>query len=818
MMRVNRTKQVALVALAAAVTAGVVGVRALGTGQSFLNLFDSNYQQELYATAQMPDNDDGTAATNLGGVAFAPNGDPWVSECNLGLSGTVLHRFDGASTNASNPHGTATLHPQTSGSPVSTAGGCGLTNNADGYIYSNSAIGISRLDASTGLAAAWPDAATGPRGPAGNSLGVTSDPHADGNGVHHVIYVGAACHPSLPGLLDILALPYESDCKIYDLNPATGVTATFADLGPTSALFVDGVYFDPTGTYLFATNRDQLGVNNYLTILRRPENSFPNTSNAQVLPSIAMASQPDGVVFHGGADKFVVTNDEEGQTMTKFKFPGDDYTAGPAVTPFANGGWRGDLVNVGLDHCVYATQGRAFLATDYGTRYDDGTPSTEDSLVRICARPGLEGFAPGPGVVETVTQGGGGGGTPHASVAGLVWFDANHDGIHQTDGTEPGLAGVAVTLGGAASGAAVSASDGSYAFAGLAAGAYTVSVPAVASGYGLSTAGSIAVTLNAADNRTGVDFGFAPGSLSGFAYLDNNPRNGVRDAAEAVVGNVPITLTLGSTTLSTTTAANGSYSFKLLASTDALHPYNVGAPSTTTAPLPLTGSVTRVTVSPLATALVAGGQVANLNFGYFPPELVKPTCTETSAATPKPFHGTMTFQDVGGGLVSLVITQNANFKATMPYPGGTVYNPPAAPSQVLTFNPPTTAPVAVYVARIDETKSASITVKATDVFGNVLSCDPVATTVTKLRHEQGTQTFTNIPASEHIVTIENGAPGLNALDVVVNNTEFRVRRLGDNERRVIDVGSAMRRGANNVIALVPRGRPGDSAVITIADQ
>src|ERR1700733_12297112 len=103
-MRVNRTIG-RLVAVLTAVTAVAIGVRALGTGESFLTL-DSNYQQELYGATQLPADDDGFA-TNLGGVAFAPDGDVWSAECTFGFSGTNLHRFD-AQTNAPTIHATST--------------------------------------------------------------------------------------------------------------------------------------------------------------------------------------------------------------------------------------------------------------------------------------------------------------------------------------------------------------------------------------------------------------------------------------------------------------------------------------------------------------------------------------------------------------------------------------------------------------------------------------------------------------------------------------------------------------------------------------
>jgi hypothetical protein len=196
--------------------------------------------------------------------------------------------------------------------------------------------------------------------------------------------------------------------------------------------------------------------------------------------------------------------------------------------------------------------------------------------------------------------------------------------------------------------------------------------------------------------------------------------------------------------------------------------------------------------------LSAGQNTPNINFGYT--ETGNPTCAEVSYKGP-PFHGTMTFQDTGGGLASLTIVTNINFRVVMP-----------------TFTAPSKVAQAVTATRIDETKSATLTVKAIDVFGNSVTCDPVVTTITKLRHERGTQTFTDLPYAEHIITIQNDNPGLNALDVVVNGTTFQVRRLADNETRVLDVASAMKRGNHNTIDLVPRGKKGDSATISIGDN
>jgi uncharacterized repeat protein (TIGR01451 family) len=52
---------------------------------------------------------------------------------------------------------------------------------------------------------------------------------------------------------------------------------------------------------------------------------------------------------------------------------------------FASGGFRGDLLQVGADGCIYLTQAQ--------TRHDDAAMTDENSLVRICG-----GFAPAASV------------------------------------------------------------------------------------------------------------------------------------------------------------------------------------------------------------------------------------------------------------------------------------------------------------------------------------------------------------------------------------------------------------------------------------
>ncbi len=266
----------------------------------------------------------GVSTSFFGGVAFAPDGDPLVDFC--GYSGSPLHRFDlgGATTTV---NGTA-LYPS---SLMSSNAGCGITTHPDGNLYSNTGLGVVRLNANTGaqIGSAF--------GPPGNALGITPDPQT-GN----LVYVG-------------------SDGTIRFVNSAFTTSGVFSTV--TTGNFVDGIYFDPTGNFLFLANR----IPSFrLTILNRA---------GALVRHVPMTSEPDGIAFHAIAPKFVITNNTDG-TITRFDFPGDDFTQAPSQSLFASGGFRGDLSQVGPDGCLYLTQD--------GTRYNDGTVTGENSLVRIC--------------------------------------------------------------------------------------------------------------------------------------------------------------------------------------------------------------------------------------------------------------------------------------------------------------------------------------------------------------------------------------------------------------------------------------------------
>src|SRR5262249_52554679 len=150
-----------------------------------------------------------------------------------------------------------------------------------------------------------------------------------------------------------------------------------------------------------------------------------------------------------------------------------------------------------------------------GTRYDDGlTTDAKNSLVRICG-----GFASAPGASGHNELASG-------SISGTVFVDSNGNGVH--DAGEPGIPNVTVTLtSGTTTTPVQSDQNGNYTFTSLPAGSFQVSSPDSAAGLERDTPSPLSVTLTSGESHSGVDFGYVPGSVAGFAYVDSN-RNGVK--------------------------------------------------------------------------------------------------------------------------------------------------------------------------------------------------------------------------------------------------------------------------------------------------
>lgn len=298
--------------------AGVGQTAAMITTGPFTFL-QPGFTQEVFATS--PD--------VMGGVAFAPDGDVLVDLCLF--SGSGLRRFDAQSRTMVNG---SRLRPLVAS--LDSNAGCGLTNHPNGTLYSNITDGVAHLDLETGVEL------KPSFGASGNALGIAVDPISG-----DLVYAGD-----------------DGTIRVVDAGfTSAGVfsTATTGDV-------IHGIVFDPSGQFLVCANLTKSA----LTILDR------NGIFVQSVPVVdgSTSRTPSTVAFHSNPRNMAVTLNLDG-SMTRFDFPSGDLAEQPAQSRFADGGFRGDLVQVGPDACLYITQ--------VSTRFGDGTLRlNERSIVRVC--------------------------------------------------------------------------------------------------------------------------------------------------------------------------------------------------------------------------------------------------------------------------------------------------------------------------------------------------------------------------------------------------------------------------------------------------
>jgi hypothetical protein len=201
------------------------------------------------------------------------------------------------------------------------------------------------------------------------------------------------------------------------------------------------------------------------------------------------------------------------------------------------------------------------------------------------------------GVFQTVT------------IGGEVFNDLNGNGVLNTN--DAGLPGVTVELtNNATHDVTTTTTDtaGNYAFAGLAAGTYTVQV-VLQPNFVLTAPASVTYTetVSSGQGASGLNFGaFQRVTLSGEVYNDVN-GNGAPDAGEPGISGWTIDLYNSSNQFvtSTTTLADGTFTFS-----------NVGPGSYTVSEVPRPGyAATTATSFPAST--IGGQSVSGLDFGQF---------------------------------------------------------------------------------------------------------------------------------------------------------------------------------------------------------
>jgi len=474
----NRTKITVLVAGLACCAAAI---KADGPGHSFTSL-TSPFTQELYGVTASPVVVNG-ADGFMGGVAFTPTGDVWAPECG----GFNLHRFDRLGSTPDGHGGSVrpeSIVDQSTYAPAPT--GCGVVNHGSPYMgietmFANTDTGLWPLEAATGtpiLGGPLNSASVN----AGNGRGIDLDPISAPT--NHVVYLGADCDPAMR--------PTAVACTLWDYDMAAGLTKAFARFHRSATETFESLYFAPDGSSAFVSYRDSGSSTQGLAVIGRPAALIANRSvidDSQLVRRITMSAMPQGVAFRASGD-FAVTLNENG-TMTRLTFSTLNFSGAPTQTSFASGGFRGGLLRVGADGCIYAPQGRLDGGTS-GVRFSDNAVSSSDSIVRVCG-----GFAPAPGVAGAAWS------PEPGSISGSTFVDYNRNGVR--DASEPGLANVQISLSGADTGSAVTDGSGGYTLPNVLSGLYSVSAPVSVSGLSGNPT-PLAVDLGSGEQRAGVDF------------------------------------------------------------------------------------------------------------------------------------------------------------------------------------------------------------------------------------------------------------------------------------------------------------------------
>jgi len=261
-----------------------------------------------------------------------------------------------------------------------------------------------------------------------------------------------------------------------------------------------------------------------------------------------------------------------------------------------------------------------------------------------------------------------------STVTGVIFNDHNGNGAQ--DPAESGITGITITLvkSGGGTSTTTSLGNGTYSFSGLSAGTYTVS-SATPTGFTPTTTTSQIIVLAAGDS-TSVNFGFQEqGVITGAVFNDVN-GDGVQDPSETGLNGVTVTLKSsgGTTITSTTTLANGSYTF---GSRDAAT-YIIEA----TTP----SGFTPTTVTSVAVILPAGGS-ANASFGFQQTGTISGTVFSDvngdgikQPSEPGLGTVTVTLKDSGGTVLHTAVTNSS---------GGYSFTDQEAGAYVVTATTPT---------------------------------------------------------------------------------------------------------------------------------
>jgi len=180
-----------------------------------------------------------------------------------------------------------------------------------------------------------------------------------------------------------------------------------------------------------------------------------------------------------------------------------------------------------------------------------------------------------------------------------------------------------------------------------------------------------------------------------------------------------------------------------------------------------------------------------------------PECYLLSVDPGPPMIIEILVQDTGSGLADITLLASDNAIVTIPaFPVGT------------------TDPVIVEGEKIDQTMLAMILLRATDVDGNSVECDPVlARLQIPANRHRTVQRYKNVPLAERFVTMKNAAKGVRMVAIALNGKVAIRQRLSPNQEITAVISPEMMRpgaGTNN-FAIWAIGRPGSKVTVLISD-
>jgi hypothetical protein len=157
-------------------------------------------------------------------------------------------------------------------------------------------------------------------------------------------------------------------------------------------------------------------------------------------------------------------------------------------------------------------------------------------------------------------------------------------------------------------------------------------------------------------------------------------------------------------------------------------------------------------------------------------------------------------RDVASGLASVRVTGATNAAVATPtFPSG--FRDPAV----------------VVATKINQTQKSTLALRATNVAGQSLSCDPIVAQLVVDEQQRPVEIFDDLARTDSRVLVANGDPGLQRIDLFVNSRRFQLDDLRANETRRLDLSNAMQSNPHNRIVLVGHGRDGSSAVVVIGN-